>query len=106
MIAFQVPQEQGQLHVMSFNDAIVGSDAESACITPFSSKALSTPHSTAMVDFDGDCMVDLFVTVQSGGRTYYETYIRRERGDNVELDEATSQKHTPGHNGTTRAQPR
>ena len=74
---------------MSFNDAIVGSDSETGCITPFSSKALSTPHSSAMVDFDGDCMVDLFVTIQSGGRTYYETYLRREKGDNIELDEAT-----------------
>ena len=49
--------------MMTFNDAIVGSDAESACISPFASKSMTTPHSTAMVDLDGDCMVDLFVTV-------------------------------------------
>ena len=107
MIAFQVPTEQGQLHVMTFNDAIVGSEAESACMTPFVSKSMTTPHSTTMVDFDGDCMVDLFVTVQSGGKNYYETYIRRERGEAIELEESQSTKRSaPGKNGTAKAIPK
>jgi hypothetical protein len=33
-----------------------------------------------MIDFDGDCLSDLFVTVvdTSTGKTYYEIYLRRE----------------------------
>jgi hypothetical protein len=32
-----------------------------------------------MVDVDGDCISDLFMTVKNGGSTYYEIYLRRER---------------------------
>ena len=32
----------------------------------------------AQIDFDGDCLSDLFLTVQDGARTYYEIYLRRE----------------------------
>lgn len=41
---------------------------------------MTTPHSVSMVDFDGDCMSDLFMTVQdpSGEKKMYEIYIRRE----------------------------
>ena len=33
-----------------------------------------------MIDFDGDCLSDLFMTVvdTSTGKTYYEIYLRRE----------------------------
>lgn len=42
-----------------------------------------------MIDFDGDCLSDLFLTVvdQSTGKSYYEIYLRREResaGDDSE----------------------
>ena len=43
---------------------------------------LTTPHSAAMLDFDGDCMADLFLTVQDGenpSKKYYEVYLRREQ---------------------------
>ena len=42
---------------------------------------LTTPHSVSMVDFDGDCMSDLFMTVQeenNPNKKYYEIYQRRE----------------------------
>ena len=41
---------------------------------------LTTPHSVSMVDFDGDCMSDLFMTVkdESSSKVFYEIYIRRE----------------------------
>ena len=42
---------------------------------------LTTPHSISMVDFDGDCMSDLFLTVQeqdNPNKKYYEIYLRRE----------------------------
>jgi hypothetical protein len=33
-----------------------------------------------LIDFDGDCVSDLFITVtdSSSGKTFYEVYIRRE----------------------------
>lgn len=41
---------------------------------------LTTPHSVSMVDFDGDCLADLFMTVQDEktGQKFWEIYIRRE----------------------------
>lgn len=44
-----------------------------------SSRILSVPHSSATVDFDGDCMNDLFLTVtDSSGKSFYEIYVRKE----------------------------
>jgi len=36
-----------------------------------------------MLDFDGDCMSDLFLTTRHGGENYYEFYMRRERTRSV-----------------------
>jgi hypothetical protein len=43
-------------------------------------RKLSIPHTAAMIDFDGDCLSDLFLTVVDiiTGKTYYEIYLRRE----------------------------
>jgi len=39
---------------------------------------VSIPHSNAFVDFDGDCMPDIFLTRQSGPKKfYYEIYIQK-----------------------------
>lgn len=38
---------------------------------------LSKPHSLSMIDLDGDCISDLFLTVKDGTKTYYEIYLRR-----------------------------
>ncbi len=48
-------------------------------MTP-SARKLSIPHTVAQVDFDGDCLSDLFMTVYdaSSGKTFYEIYLRRE----------------------------
>jgi len=42
--------------------------------------SLTTPHSVSMIDFDGDCLSDLFLTVEdeSSNKLYYEIYLRRE----------------------------
>ena len=81
-----MPQDPNLLHVVSFNEAIVGSDySEPGCLSPLASKSLTKPHSTAMIDFDGDCMTDLFVTVKSGGKSYYEIYLRREKSESIDL---------------------
>ena len=87
MVAFQVPGDPSALHVMAFNDALVVDDGD--CITPFDAKQLSVPHSVAMLDFDGDCMSDLFLTTEHAGETWYEIYARRERGKTVDVDSMT-----------------
>mmetsp|Transcript_29304 Transcript_29304/g.44140 ORF Transcript_29304/g.44140 Transcript_29304/m.44140 type:complete len:183 (+) Transcript_29304:556-1104(+) len=49
--------------------------------SPVENPELTTPHSISMVDFDGDCMSDLFMTVQDGSnpsKKYYEIYLRRQ----------------------------
>ena len=45
-----------------------------------------------MIDFDGDCMADLFVTIQdlTTGRKYYEIYLRREKSESIEIGHKTS----------------
>ena len=39
------------------------------------------PHSSSMIDLDGDCLSDLFLTVKdvSTGTYFYEIYLRREK---------------------------
>ena len=48
---------------------------------------LTTPHSVSMVDFDGDCMADLFITIEDENdpsKKHYELYLRQERKMNSE----------------------
>jgi len=35
------------------------------CLSPAPSSVLSRPHSAAFLDLDGDCMPDLFLTVET-----------------------------------------
>ena len=81
---------------------------DSECIQkPIENKRLTVPHSTALIDFDGDCMSDLFVTVQdlTTGKKFYEIYLRRERSENIEIGHKTttivSQTATPAGSGGT-----
>jgi len=55
-------------------------------------KRLTTPHSTSLIDLDGDCISDLFVTVedQDTKKKYYEIYLRRERRNSWEEPEDLS----------------
>ena len=44
--------------------------------------SLTTPHSVSMIDFDGDCLSDLFLTIQDDdnpSKKYYEIYTRQEQ---------------------------
>ena len=45
------------------------------------SPILSTPHSVSMVDLDGDCIADLFLTLVDEAnpeRKFFEIFLRRE----------------------------
>lgn len=61
---------------------------EPDCITKsLSSSRLTSPHSAALIDIDGDCMSDLFLTVEeiSSGRKFYEIWLRRETQTTLDL---------------------
>eukprot|EP00352_Strombidinopsis_acuminata_P007097 CAMPEP_0176362462 /NCGR_PEP_ID=MMETSP0126-20121128/18448_1 /TAXON_ID=141414 ORGANISM="Strombidinopsis acuminatum, Strain SPMC142" /NCGR_SAMPLE_ID=MMETSP0126 /ASSEMBLY_ACC=CAM_ASM_000229 /LENGTH=120 /DNA_ID=CAMNT_0017718395 /DNA_START=655 /DNA_END=1017 /DNA_ORIENTATION=- len=71
-------------------------DSSEGCRQDYLSDAvLSTPHSASLVDFDGDCISDLFITVTSGGKSYYEIYLRRERVASLsEVEDEAANKTT------------
>ena len=56
-----------------------------------------------MVDFDGDCMADLFVTIQdlTTGKKYYEIYLRREISESVEVKRTTVRNVEVGGQSTS-----
>lgn len=47
------------------------------------------PHSGSLIDLDGDCLSDLFLTVKdvSTGKQFYEIYLRREKGTLVDSND-------------------
>jgi hypothetical protein len=55
-------------------------DETEGCISRTLPKSqLTQPHSSSLIDLDGDCISDLFLTVTDGTTSYYEIYLRRER---------------------------
>jgi hypothetical protein len=62
--------ENGQS--IPFDDYVKTDDG---CLTPDSGRRLAHPHSNAFIDFNGDCIADLFLTtVDSSGYSWYEIY--------------------------------
>lgn len=54
------------------------------------------PHSSSLIDLDGDCLSDLFLTVKdvSTGNYFYEIYLRREKGTLVDSTDSDSNDNT------------
>jgi predicted PilT family ATPase len=46
------------------------------------------PHTSSLIDLDGDCLSDLFLTVKdvSTGNYYYEIYLRREQSTLMDIE--------------------
>jgi hypothetical protein len=60
-----------------FDNYVVSTTEDSNCLQPNKSDVTSIPNSNAFIDFDGDCMPDLFLTrTNSAGQSYYEIYIQ------------------------------
>lgn len=79
-VAFQaVKAKEETFIVQDFSSAIPMAQPEPGCLSPKSVR-LTSPHTVSMIDIDGDCMSDLFLTVQdaSSGAKYYEIWVRRE----------------------------
>jgi hypothetical protein len=60
---------------------LVTDETEGCLVRKSGKRKLSNPHSTSLIDFDGDCMSDLFITTTDAatGKSYYEIYLRREK---------------------------
>ena len=72
--------EKNAYDVHNFKNAMVDEDC-GGLTSAIDNPMLTTPHSVSMPDFDGDCMSDLFITIQDEQdptRKIYEIYIRRE----------------------------
>ena len=73
---------------------MLDNDETDGCLQRKSGKRrLSSPHSVSLIDFDGDCLSDLFLTVTdaSSGKNYYEIYLRRDKLDQLDSqDDYTS----------------
>lgn len=66
-VAYQ-DKETGHFKIKPFQSSMLVQDETVGCISKtIPSAILSTPHSASMIDLDGDCISDLFLTVQSGG---------------------------------------
>lgn len=73
--------ETKKYEIGNFKDTMVDPEC-GGLASPLAAAELTTPHSVSMVDFDGDCMADLFITVQDPdrpSRKFYEIYLRREQ---------------------------
>jgi len=74
-------EETNKYDVGGFRDLMVDKNCGGAK-SRIEAPELTTPHSVSMVDFDGDCLSDLFMTVQeqdNPSKKYYEIYLRREQ---------------------------
>jgi hypothetical protein len=74
--------------VRDFATSIAMEKPEPDCITQrLSSPRFTSPHSASLIDIDGDCMADLFLTVEdsSSGRKFYEIWLRRETQTTLDL---------------------
>ena len=88
MVALQTDVKDTPFVVTDFRSSMIVRDPNEGCISgDMAHKRLTIPHSVAMVDFDGDCLSDLFLTVQdvSSGRKYYEIYLRREFSETMPI---------------------
>ena len=98
VVALQLPSastsEPPAFYTSSFDNTLPVRDAEEGCIQkPIENKRMTVPHSAALVDFDGDCLADLFMTVQdlTTGKKYYEIYLRREKSETVDIGKKVTQ---------------
>lgn len=68
----------------NFKTAMVDDDC-GGLQSPIDNPILTSPHTVSRPDFDGDCMADLFLTIQDENdpsKKYYEIYLRREEVNN------------------------
>ena len=102
-VAYQVKDVKTKFEIMDFASSMLVQDQTEGCLyqskEQMAAKKLTTPHSVTLVDFDGDCISDLFVTVEDKGKKYYEIYLRRERAKKLIKDETEVKEKSDGLKG-------
>jgi len=72
-VALGKMNDPSDFSVVNFSEFLATDDEN--CKTPNESDLISIPNSNAFIDFNGDCMADIFLTRQkSDGSSYYEIY--------------------------------
>ena len=66
--------DPGIFTIANFADFVMTPEEDSNCKQHDSTDFISIPNSNAFIDFNGDCMADLFLTRQNGSGSYYEIY--------------------------------
>jgi hypothetical protein len=87
--------------IRDFESALLVTDETEGCMRRApGAKKLSIPHTASLIDLDGDCLSDFFITVTdvSSGKTYYEIYLRREREVTQSGDEDGDQDDKASNN--------
>ena len=82
--------------MFDFTDSMLVTDETEGCMSKtLSSVELSLPHSASLIDLDGDCISDLFLTVKdtSSDKYFYEIYLRRDRSKADVYQENTSNQN-------------
>ena len=79
---------------------LVQDETEGCMSKQLSSVQLAQPHFSSVIDLDGDCLSDLFLTVRDveTGRHFYEIYLRRERLDSSFSESESGEDHVSGYN--------
>lgn len=108
LVAFQVPSEiptdPPMFYTEPFDHAMLVRDPKEGCTRkPLENKRLTVPHSIALIDIDGDCMADLFMTVMdlTTGKKFYEILLRREVSESVEIKRTSIRTADVGGQSTT-----
>lgn len=87
-VAFQ-KRNKDELVLKDFDQVMLVTDETEGCLQKKSNqRKLSIPHSVSLIDIDGDCLSDLFLTVVDlqTGKTYFEIYLRREKTETSSYD--------------------
>ena len=65
MVAFQQNSDPNSFMVTEFSQSLLVTDQTEGCMqTTQKYSRLTTPHSVTQIDFDGDCISDLFLTIE------------------------------------------
>jgi len=67
-------EDPGIFTIGNFADFVMTPAEDANCKQFDSTASISIPNSNAFIDFNGDCLADIFLTRQNGGASFYEIY--------------------------------
>jgi hypothetical protein len=63
-VAIGMDHKSEAFEFKSFSDFLVTHSEDAGCLDPTPGDLISSPHSNAFIDLDGDCMPDIFLQKQ------------------------------------------